>query len=408
MTTLNTLLDDYHYNIEFHGYLSNHAKHAILALYGLQAPSQRLQEYWNSYTAVTPYGLSLQPSEPLKDVPKDIQTDGEWAALLGKKQSFSALCKFFCDKVQRLGMQAVLRRYAPKLLEGLAGALTHGVIHLGWGLPYSQWMSIEGLAYMTFAYLSAHPERFHMRVEGSETHPSDSPIQNPALCSLLWVAGVWEAQDLAQRWIAQTKAKYTEESGFHAELVVAGFQWELSKVLEDGHDLLYSLPVWWDLLDVAALLHILYETAVVLYLGTVKDEHGDFLVLHLITSLWGLENVLEAASLPVHQQKVALQCYWVTLLAAVSTRSSGWPRCDHLQSSAMKFQNQFDDADAVQNEWDEIIARAISQTEEHNMKLVFVTRELWRRYDHWAAFRAAAATFTATPNIGPSQVVFNA
>ena len=51
--------------------------------------------------------------------------------------------------------------------------------------------------------------------------------------------------------------------------------------------------------------------------------------------------------------------------------------------------------------WDHIIERAWREDEEHNIKLVYVCRELWRRYGHWRGFRAAAETFTPTPSIGP-------
>ena len=42
-----TLLADETYHIEFQGYLSNHAKHAVVALHGLQAPPDLIQKYWD-------------------------------------------------------------------------------------------------------------------------------------------------------------------------------------------------------------------------------------------------------------------------------------------------------------------------------------------------------------------------
>ena len=53
--------------------------------------------------------------------------------------------------------------------------------------------------------------------------------------------------------------------------------------------------------------------------------------------------------------------------------------------------------------WQEITDRARAEDEEHNIKLVYVCRELWRRYGHWRGFRAAAETFIATPSIGPGH-----
>jgi len=59
------LLADERYHIEFNGYLSNHVKHALIALAGLGAPADRIQEYWDQYTSETPYGLQLQRAEKL-------------------------------------------------------------------------------------------------------------------------------------------------------------------------------------------------------------------------------------------------------------------------------------------------------------------------------------------------------
>jgi hypothetical protein len=52
-------------------------------------------------------------------------------------------------------------------------------------------------------------------------------------------------------------------------------------------------------------------------------------------------------------------------------------------------------------QWSQILQRAWREDEEHNIKLVYVCRELWRRYGRWRGFRAAAEAFTPTPGIGP-------
>lgn len=41
------LLADDSYHIEFNSYLTNHVKHAIVALHGLQAPPATIQRYWD-------------------------------------------------------------------------------------------------------------------------------------------------------------------------------------------------------------------------------------------------------------------------------------------------------------------------------------------------------------------------
>jgi hypothetical protein len=41
------LLADDTYHIEFGGYLSNHAKHAAIGLYGLDSPPDIIRKYWD-------------------------------------------------------------------------------------------------------------------------------------------------------------------------------------------------------------------------------------------------------------------------------------------------------------------------------------------------------------------------
>lgn len=78
------LLADRQYEMEFHGcpimssylspyndvhvrrFLTNHAKHAVIALAGLGASPARIEEYWNSYTSETPYGIRLDPASTPK------------------------------------------------------------------------------------------------------------------------------------------------------------------------------------------------------------------------------------------------------------------------------------------------------------------------------------------------------
>ena len=53
------LLADRTFDIEFQSYLSNHAKHAIVALQNIHATDDRIQEWWDAYTQETPYGYQL-------------------------------------------------------------------------------------------------------------------------------------------------------------------------------------------------------------------------------------------------------------------------------------------------------------------------------------------------------------
>merc|ERR1712232_256516 len=108
--------------------------------------------------------------------------------------------------------------------------------------------------------------------------------------SLARIAELFESKNLGETWIAQVKAKYDES--FHPELVPAGFQWHLAKVLNEPHTVATDLPTWLIEDDLDTIWESLYTTTLWLYLATRNDKNnGNFLVLHLITSLWGLEQV---------------------------------------------------------------------------------------------------------------------
>uniref|UniRef100_A0A7R9YFR3 Uncharacterized protein n=1 Tax=Pinguiococcus pyrenoidosus TaxID=172671 RepID=A0A7R9YFR3_9STRA len=402
--TTHRLLDNEEYHIEFNGYLSNHVKHAVVALHGLQASPADIQRYWDFYTECTPYGFHLAPKgargEPLRPA--------EWKQLLGKKQKYEELLQFFDDEEKQLGIEKTLQKYAPSVLPGSPGALTHGIIHLGWGLDANnRRMILEGLAYMVYSFVSTHPERF---VHGAV--PESTPME-----SFLRIAEA-DRREGIQHQIFETAVnndKYGEASNFHAELIPAGFQWQVAKVLEEGHPVLYQMPTWLDELPVEEALKQLYKAVTLIYLTTAgepdaiadEESHGSFLALHLITSLWGAEKI--ATHLPVDEQRALLKTYYVTVLALLLTSSSGFPTVEALRGVEEKFDvNDATEESSVAADWEGILTRAIAEEEEHNIKLAYVARELWRRYDHWKAFRVAASTFTLTPDIGPGRSVFGA
>lgn len=45
--TYTEMLDNRAFHIEYHGFLTNHVKHAVIGLHGLGAPLEVLQRYWD-------------------------------------------------------------------------------------------------------------------------------------------------------------------------------------------------------------------------------------------------------------------------------------------------------------------------------------------------------------------------
>lgn len=64
------LLNDASYDIEFGGFLTNHVKHALVALAKLAKDENtpRVERYWSRYTTNTPYNIKLDPAHPVSEV----------------------------------------------------------------------------------------------------------------------------------------------------------------------------------------------------------------------------------------------------------------------------------------------------------------------------------------------------
>jgi Questin oxidase-like len=379
------LLDDRTYDIEFNGHLTNHAKHAVVALAGLGAPPHRIKEYYENYAEMTPYGYGL---EPPRASAKTI-TDDNWRDFLGRRGDFAAYCAFFDKKEQELGLEGLLRRYVPPLLAGWVGSFTHATIHLGWALDAgSRWMAIEGLAYLAFSYVSCHPERARREANREQR----------AIDSLLATAAGWDDEhDAFLQRIDSIVTDTTSQAAtaIHPELARSGLQYRIARLLAEGHPSFYEVPEWIDEQDVSACWEQLYYTATLVYLATP----GDFILLHLITSLYAMEKI--AAWLPIEQQRYVLRCFWIGMFPILLSEGTP-PHFKTLEKLHARYDKVFDTPHAPGPNWDDIVARAIEEEEEHNPKMVYVLRTLSRRTGGQSIYRIAADHFTKTPELPPT------
>jgi len=385
-TLIHGLLDDQTYHIEFNGHLTNHAKHAVVALAGLGVTPHKIKTYYGNYARRTAYGFGLEaPKASLQEI-----SEANWTQFLGKRTSFWAYCEFFDRQEKELGIDELLRRYVPLLLPGWVGSFTHATIHLGWALDVqSRWMIIEGLAYLAFSYVSCHPERASTR--------SDGTADELAVDSLLRIAGVWEDDhDTLQHWVEElvTDTAAGLAAGVHPELARSGLQYRIARVLTEGHPLINEIPAWIDDQDVATNWEQLYYVVSLVYLA----KPGDFVLLHLITSLYAMEQI--AGRLPADQQKDVVKCFWIGMLCIIFSGAK-FPRRTKLAALHSTYRDAVDGTDnpAWRQDWGQIVARAVEEEEEHNPKLVYVLQRLWNRTGGRSIYRGAAAQFTATPEL---------
>ncbi|KAL4109815.1 hypothetical protein PRIC1_001510 [Phytophthora ramorum] len=142
------------FRIEYGNYLSNHLLHAVVALHELGASEQKIAEY------AAHYAPRLETEGPdHEDVveqasTREILSDEEAQALLGKRQQYDALFAYYARDVKKLGVDGAVRKHLPNLFNGLAGALLHGIIQLGYAYHIGgDRLVAEGLAYQHHCYL---------------------------------------------------------------------------------------------------------------------------------------------------------------------------------------------------------------------------------------------------------------
>jgi hypothetical protein len=388
--SIDDLLDDQTYHIEFNGHLTNHVKHAVIALAGLGAPAGRIQAYHDDYARLTPYGYGLEAPAASRHA----ISEANWERFLGQRTSFSAYCELFDRRERELGMDELLRRYVPRLLPGWVGSFTHAAIHLGWALDVrNRWMAIEGLAYMAFSYVSCHPER-------AATDRSGRLGDEDAVDSLLRIAGAWEDdEDALRRWVQALLADTASPAAaaIHPELARSGLQYRIARLLEEGHPLIYELAPWIEDQDVSTSWEQLHYVVTLLYL----TRPGDFVLLHLITSLHAMEQI--ADRLPADQRRGVVMRFWIGMLCIVFAEGD-FPSRARLQALHATYERATDPAGqpAARQDWERIVAAAIEEDEEHNPKMVYVLRRSWDRTGGRSIYRAAAAQFTTTPQLPSS------
>ena len=167
----------------------------------------------------------------------------------------------------------------------------------------------------------------------------------------------------------------------------------------EGHPLIYETPAWIGDQDMTTIWKGLYEAVTLLYM----TKPGDFLILHLITSLHAMEQI--ANRLPINQQKHAIKCYW-TAMQGIIFSGGEVPTRATLEALHSKYKDVVDhDGSPMEGQkWEHIVARALIEEEEHNPKLVYVQRLLWKRFSQRSLFRIAAGHFTTPPEVPKIEI----
>jgi len=306
------------FNIEYHGYLTNHIAHALIALYRLNATSARIREFFGHYIQ------KLEPRIP----PTSVVNKDNWSSFKGQRQNYSGLVQFFESEIKQKGVDPVLNEYVPHLIEGASGSAFHGLIELGYSLELLEDLSLiaEGLAYWTYSFASLG--------EPNQQATMKDPFEI-------------------------LKAVYADKT-FDDVHTKQGFQKTMKSLLQPKYQAV--LPKYDLAIDTNAdpdqLAQTFMLTAVDLFLYTGAI---DFFLLHGVTSMRALKVVISH----INDKKVkasALRYFWRAVVCAYISQG----RLPIREVAEFQSRNV---------EWSEIITKGITYNEEHLIKLIFVCHE---------------------------------
>jgi hypothetical protein len=182
------------------------------------------------------------------------------------------------------------------------------------------------------------------------------------------------------------------------------------QVLEEGHPLFLELPGWLYDTPVDTMLEQLHRSIAALHIaasghnGADPSRDANFVVLHLVTALWGLDRIVVLLE-DEASKRDALQTFWGAAAAILSTMEAALSsaRLSSLWEELCSCGGHAGEGAGQEKRWRVVTERAFHDEEEHNLKLVYVQHELNRRYGEWEGFLRAAETFTDPPAIGPSS-----
>ncbi|KAG6609621.1 Endoplasmic oxidoreductin [Phytophthora cinnamomi] len=275
------------YRMEYGGYLSNHLLHGVVALFDLGASEEKIEDFADSYST------KLEEEEPSHedvtqpDVRAKLLQDSKLTlesarALLGKRDNFDGLLALYAAEVEKLGIDGAVKKHLPGLVGGLAGALLHSIIQLGYAYHIGGGRLVaEGLAYMHYAYLSFdEPEK----VNGEELVEKKQFSREEAM-RLVHTLNGHEVLLGEMRQKLQSKPLI--------DLEIGGIQKRLNTMSGDadrGSSVAFKF-IWetinsFDLSKMDGVFAI--DLALWLYM---MIEHNDFVILHAVTSAWALQQV---------------------------------------------------------------------------------------------------------------------
>ncbi|KAG7400579.1 hypothetical protein PHYBOEH_005102 [Phytophthora boehmeriae] len=281
------------YRMEYYGYRSNHLLHGVVALFELGASRDKIEDFAEGYAAKLDkqepdHEDVTEPETRAKLLKQEKLTYESACALFGKRQNFDGLLALYSAEVQELGVDGAVKKHLPFLVGGLAGALFHSIIQLGYAYCIGgDRLVAEGLAYMHYSYLSFDEPQVGV---GEEFSGGKTFSRTEALKLLKTLSG--------NQLLLKEMYDQLETTSRVDEKPVGMIQKRLGTMSGDperGSPVAFQM-IWntinsYDLSKIDGVFAL--DLAFWLYM---MIEHNDFVILHAVTSAWALqqvENLLE-------------------------------------------------------------------------------------------------------------------
>jgi len=298
---------------EFPYMLSNHAPMAVVALHRLGASDDRLVEWFESYRNAN--GL-VAPPPPVAPIAPET-----WDDALGDRTRETDYRVFFAAEVRRLGLDGATRRYAPRLVQGVAGSALHPLMRLAYAtMTNDPEEAAVALGYWAACYLP-------LPFPSQQAPDTDDPAA--VLASVATIEGVRDYQ-------AETDLLW---HNIRAVAALPGFRHIVDR-LEFGPDTPRRMAA----------------TSLSLFAGTM-----DFAALHAVTGLHWVRLVAAA----LDDAEPLYRAFWQVIAALVP--KIGFPAFPS-EAALAEMRN------TSAPQWPDIFAAAAASSDEHDISLTYSAR----------------------------------
>ena len=350
------------FDIEHHGFLSNHLSHNWVCLAATGADEEDALWWQRNYLGQLAEPHPRHPGGPepalIPDPTVTIDADSWFNYVNGERRNYAELLSFVRTQMRRRGRKETMRMFIPPLLPGLAGAALHPLIHIGWALEADHDdMLAEGVAYM-----AAVNQRL-----GVKDGPDGKDLWSPDGADIMTASSAYltAARDaghgpLAHRRSLEPQYERRGRGTFQHRMMTFN-----DPALPLGEALDAAGPVGLPAPDADLLPAV--DDAVALMTAAYLASDCEFFVLHGLTSLHA--TIVLLGHLDAVDQRRALAFWWRAAMATyVAEDLPGLDKCfDLLRSGPEAPEGNFD--------WPGVHARARRSLDEHVTKAVYA---LWR------------------------------